>query len=104
MGIELISNVSDEEKLEYQNAEDEQKIIEAYNMKHLDELRHKILSEEKQIANVQKGRVKIKMDEKNSIFYITLPVNKFSIILEKDEYKVYANKSKSFTSSAAFSA
>ena len=95
-GIELVSNITDEEKIEYQNAEDEQKTIEAYNMKHLDELRHKILNEQRQAVEVQKGRVKIKMDEKNSMFLITLPVNKFSIILEKDEYKVYAGNSKSY--------
>ena len=94
--IETINNLSEEEEKEFEQIEDEQKIIENYNMKHLDELRHKILTEEKPVVNVEKGRVKIKMDEKNQLFYVNLPVNKFTIGVEKDEYRVYASNSKSY--------
>ncbi len=91
-----ITNISNEEELEFENKEEELKIIENYNMNYLNDLRHKILSENRQIAKVDPGRVKIKVDEKNQTVFITLPVNRFTIALEKDEYKVYANKSKSY--------
>lgn len=91
-----INNLSEEEKKEFDQEEDELKIIENYNMKHLDELRHRILTEEKPVVRVEKGRVKIKTDEKNQVFYVTLPVNRFTIGIDKDEYRIYANNSKSY--------
>ena len=65
--------------------------------KYLEKLNKKITKEMKDFVKSDKGQVKIKIDEKNDLFEVTLPNSYFEIIFDSRESKIYADEySKSY--------
>lgn len=65
--------------------------------KYLEKLNKKITKEMKDFVKSDKGQVKIKIDEKNDLFEVTLPNSYFEIIFDERESKIYADEySKSY--------
>lgn len=70
---------------------------EVEKCEYLEKLNRKITREMKDFVKSEKGQVKIKVDDKNDLFEVTLPTNYFEIILDEKKAKIYADeKSKSY--------
>ncbi len=70
---------------------------EAEKCKFLEKLNRKVTKELKELVKSEKGQVKIKIDDKNDLFEVTLPNSYFEIILDGKEAKIYTDEnSKSY--------
>ncbi len=59
---------------------------------YLEKINKKVTKEMKEFVKSEKGQVKIKVDEKNDLFEVTLPNSYFEIIFDEKESKIYADE------------
>ena len=65
---------------------------EADRSEYLEKINKKVTKEMKEFVKSEKGQVKIKVDEKNDLFEVTLPNSYFEIIFDEKESKIYADE------------
>ena len=66
------------------------------NDQYLDKLKRKVTKEMKEYIKSEKGQVRIRIDDKEQLFEITIPNNYFEIIFEEKECRIYVDNTQSY--------
>ena len=64
--------------------------------KYLEKLKRKVTKDMKTFVKSEKGQVRIKIDDENDLFEISMQSNTFNVAFEKNECRIYTNNSKSY--------